>query len=593
MRQNEMRTTGIKVEKLAKIASRPVSELDDIAFAQSAKHQRWSRLLGHRLAPTDLNVTKPKLCPQCVSEKGFIEAHWHLELMVACPMHQCLALSTCPKCGTRLSWFRPGLLECRCGGNLQDGELPSISQAEASLLDVIRRTVLALPVPAENRASLPQDHLMKMNLRSILAVVHTLGKHRMIANGSTSWNDERRAVEKASHVLMNWPQHFIELFVDIGQTLPAATAGGVRKQFASIYQALFKSEAIRPREDADFLKVAFLDFAMNHWGRGFVDRKLVKVLGTNVAKRYLTQTEFATQIGVEQSTVARLLKSQKASSRRVKCGKAERILVDASQSQIPRTSPGKIFRNRDAAKHMGLSASLLQFLKKAGVYEVNHLLPTRAGFHELDIEAFRQRLLTLAPRSESSSGVAQECVALRVVMQGHHDSLEIKMNVLRAVLSDKIAVVGNADGTPGGLLLERVAYHRFVEDVRNRAAGNASTPAAVARSLVCDGTTVPGLVRLGLLEGSETPVGLRITDDSIEVFKRQYVSLASVAKSEGTTSRAMMRHCKENGINMLLVPTRRRGGPQPFIRLADKRYLFSGASQTLESLVPADAVGMQ
>jgi hypothetical protein len=65
---------------------------------------------------------------------------------------------------------------------------------------------------------------------------------------------------------------------------------------------LFKSEATRPREQTDFLKVAFLDFAMNHWGRGIVDHKLAKQLGALIPKRYLTQTEFAAQIGVVPST---------------------------------------------------------------------------------------------------------------------------------------------------------------------------------------------------------------------------------------------------------------------------------------------------
>jgi hypothetical protein len=573
MRQNEMRTTGIKVEKLAMIARLPTSQLSDIAFAQSANHQRGCRLLGHHLVPTDLNVTNPKLCPRCVAEEGFIEAHWQLQLMVACPTHQRLALSTCPKCSKRLSWFRPGLLECKCGGNLLDGELRSISEPEASLLDLIRRKVLALPPPPENLAALPQDQLMTMNLRSILAVVRTLGKHRMIANGLSAWNDEQQIVKEASRVLMNWPKHFIELFADLGRTLPATTKGGVGKQFASIYHALFKNQAIRPQEHTGFLRVAFLDFAMNHWGRGFVDHKLVKQLGDTAPKRYLTQTEFAAHIGVEQSTAARLLKNQKASSKRIKCGKSERILVDTSQSAIPRTSPGRIFRNREAAGLVGLPVSVLQALKREGVYEVNHLLPTRAGFHELDIEAFRQKLLVLTVCHDSPPSVGHACIALRAVMQGRHDSLETKLSVFRAVLANKIAIVGNADGTSAGLLLDDPACKAFVKGARIRAAGNALTPTEVAKTTGCDQGTVPGLVQLGLLNGIATPVGLRITDESVEAFKNKYVCLARLAKNGATSSRALMQTCRDHGISMLLVPTTRKGGPQPFIRLVDRKRL--------------------
>ena len=68
MRQKEMKTTGIRVEKLAQIAACPVSELTQIAFT-SAGNRRLPQLLGHRLTPTDLNIALPKLCPQCVAEK--------------------------------------------------------------------------------------------------------------------------------------------------------------------------------------------------------------------------------------------------------------------------------------------------------------------------------------------------------------------------------------------------------------------------------------------------------------------------------------------------------------------------------------------
>jgi hypothetical protein len=233
---------------------------------------------------------------------------------------------------------------------------------------------------------------------------------------------------------------------------------------------------------------------MSHWGRGYVDRKLLKQVGAPGPKRYLTQTEFAEQLGVQQSTAARFLKSQRVASRRVKSGKSERILVDISKSAIPRTSPGKILRKREAARRIGLSVSVLQALKSGGIFEVNHLLPTRSGFHEHDVEAFCRKLLTLAPRPASPKGTGRECVTLRDVMQGHRDCLETKINILRAVLSSTIAVVGNADGTPGGLLLDGPLCRKSLEESRVRAAGNAITPGIVAEVLGCDPGTVRGLL---------------------------------------------------------------------------------------------------
>jgi len=221
--------------------------------------------------------------------------------------------------------------------------------------------------------------------------------------------------------------------------------------------------------------------------------------------------------------------------------------------------------------------SVLQALRREGIYEINHRLPTRTGFHELDIEVFAQKLLALSPCHDSASDVDDKCIALRTVMQGRHDPLEIKMNLLRKVFSNQIAVVGNADGTPAGLLLDRLACRIFIKHARTSAAGNTFTPAEVAKTLGCDQGTVPGLVQLGLLQGTMTPVGLRILDESIVAFKGKYVCLARLAKSEPTSSRALMQRCKNNGISMLLVPTTRKGGPQPFIPFADREKLGQGS----------------
>lgn len=63
---------------------------------------------------------------------------------------------------------------------------------------------------------------------------------------------------------------------------------------------------------------------------------------------------------------------------------------------------------------------------------------------------------------------------MKVVLCGHHDSTATKLNVLRALRTKEIAIVGNANGTIGGLLLDRFAYHKFIVNIRLTAARNAA-----------------------------------------------------------------------------------------------------------------------
>jgi transcriptional regulator with XRE-family HTH domain len=467
MKSNEMKTPGVNIEKLARIINWPEEKLDTIAYSAPPGQPRWCRLLGHPVLPQDLNLTHPRFCPQCLREKGFLEAHWDLALMVACPVHQCSLASSCPECGRRLRWFRRGLLECECGGDLSDGELSSVSNAEASLVDIIRRSAMSSPSDESNPMSLPQDQLMAMGLRSMLLAIRTIAKHRILADETGDWSNHQEIVSAAARVLVEWPANFIALLEDIGRQLPADISGGVGKQFGGIYRGLFRNKAMGDPKQTEFLRVAFLDFAMNHWGRGFVDHKIIQRLGGTGPKRFLTQTEFAAKIGVQQSTAARLLRNSSLASKRVKCGAAVRIVVDIDQMSIPRTWPGKIFRVREAAKRLGISVSVLRALQSSGIYEVNHLLPTRAGFHELDLEAFTKKLLDLAPDQKPTSIRGKGTITLQSVLCGRRDSLEVKLNLLRAILSRDIAVLHNSNGTVGGLAIEGDICQRIVADARS------------------------------------------------------------------------------------------------------------------------------
>src|SRR5271157_3398933 len=167
IRQHEARSTGMKVAKVAQICNRPQTELQSISYRWPGDHQRSCRLLGHLLTPWELAVTAPKLCPECVAEKGFIEAHFDLALMTGCPVHKKSLLSCCPRCRRPLRWFRPGLLECGCGASLLGADLPVISLAEADLLNLIRRKTLCLAVGRDYPSGLPGSHLELMNLQPL------------------------------------------------------------------------------------------------------------------------------------------------------------------------------------------------------------------------------------------------------------------------------------------------------------------------------------------------------------------------------------------------------------------------------------------
>jgi hypothetical protein len=401
----------------------------------------------------------------------------------------------------------------------------------------------------------------------MLSVVRALGKYRMMAASKASISDPLHIVFAATEVLKEWPTNFIKLMADLGKALPRDSSGAVAKQFEGIYRALFKNKAIEPRQQTDFLKSAFLEFATNHWGRGFVDRKLMKQVSGPTRRRYLTQSEFAASLGVQPRTAARFLKAKKIATGRIMCGNAERVIVDASHDIAPRKQPGKIMRSRVAARQLGLPVSVLNALRRTGEFETKHLPPARPGWHEKDVEAFSRKFFALSThRPESGTG---KTITLAAIVRNRHHSPGVKADLVRALLSKQIPVCSNADGVIGGMRLDLHFYQKWVENAPSQAAGNTWTPIQVAKSLKCDRGAISGLMQLGLLRGSRATQGLRVDCDSVTKFAQEYVSLASHAKRCGTSTRALMRSCERNGVQMLLVPVVRQAGPQPFIRTAD------------------------
>ena len=393
IRQHEARSTGMKVAKLARVCDRPHNELESISYRWPCDHRRSCRLLGHLLTPLELVVTRPRLCPECVAERGFIEAHFDLALMTGCPVHRRSLLCRCPGCMKPLRWFRPGLLECDCGASLRNVSLPAISGAEVDLLDIMRRKILGLAAGRNYASRLPGSYLGVMSLQSMLSLVGMLGRRRMVVDNDSDRRNAQRIVFAAASVLADWPNNFFRLLRGIKERTPTDSSTGVaRGGFSGIYRSLFSRRGTLPTAQGDFLRVAFLDFIRNDWKRDFIDQKLMKRLRTDQPERFLSKAAFARRYGIDPRTAARFLEDQGLPSRTFRWGKLERKLIDSAAARLSPTIPGKVYRVRQAAAMIGISVELLKRLKASGDFEVNHLLRTKPGVHELDIEAFIQKL---------------------------------------------------------------------------------------------------------------------------------------------------------------------------------------------------------
>ena len=419
-----------------------------------------------------------------------------------------------------------------------------------------------------NPAALPMADLESMDLRSLIALTRTLAKFRSIADGTKPTEDSLQVVLAASRVLSAWPTNFFALLNELGSCGNTVGHGAVGKQFDGILRSVMRNKAIS-KGQAEFMRTAFMEFVTNHWGHGFVDRKLAQRVVRSSQPRYVSLAEFSARIGVQPRTAQRILKERRATAERVTCGKTFRTIVDAESEFIPAKAPGRVLRLRAAAKMLGLPVSTLQELRASGVFEVSHLPPGHPGWHEEDIQAFTVKFpKAMAPNAVLGQKTAHQ-LNLGRVLNNRHLSPKMKAALISGLLKGSVAMSGSEDGTIAGIQIDCDEYERFLLEMRRRTWGNSSTPTEVAALLHCDPGAVLALFDRGFLKGRRTPVGLRIDNDSVERFSSEYASLASRANACGTSTRALMDRCRKAGVELLLVTVKYRRVAQPFARGRD------------------------
>jgi hypothetical protein len=227
MPANETALLNFNTSRIAAIANQPEALLQRLAMSRSSASDFKMLLLGKQIGTAEVNVSSAKVCVQCVQEKGFIEAQWHLELMVACPTHSRTAVWFCAKCRKTLTWDRRGLLICKCGAPISLPHQSNYTVAELSLLELLRRKALDLCEPANafSGSNLPKSQLEKLSLQECLSLIRFLGKSRLLASWSREPQRGRQLLCASAQVLSDWPMNYTKLLRDLCP-LPTDTSHG-------------------------------------------------------------------------------------------------------------------------------------------------------------------------------------------------------------------------------------------------------------------------------------------------------------------------------------------------------------------------------
>lgn len=565
--QGKMDTAGFPAEKFAAILGRDTAELEQISYcgiSQDGKPEFriLSHSLGQSLQYDPLRLAKPSFCPQCAQEDGFLKAFWDLSFVVACPKHRCTLVSKCPECGEALGWFRPGILKCKCGASLTNAPLHEVSQDIVILMAIIHAKVYGNPLSAiENPCRFPIHELESVSLRSMLVALPALGRFNLSIQGIAEDYCPMGIANSVAEIFHDWPVGYHEFLRRVGihnSSKSAVSAIGLRKRFEKFYNSMFKHK--RRIVGMDFLRDEFVRFGLEEWGESVVDTKLLR--GQPRYKRFISKSELANQLGVRPITLRRWAEQGFMPMNRISAGSKKRYIVDSLAITVQKGSDGKTLGIREAAAYVGLPVSVLNALRDSGHYKVRHLARFRKAFHEKDLREFTDLVLS---QGNVITEIPLGSISFGDVMMLKFRNNTGKADFMREVLSHRIEVIGRIGASLAGLLFRRESVEQFLRDKRAESENSTWSLREAAQYLHCDPITLPTLIQEGLIEMVEASIGNRVTEKSVKGFDAQFISLAKLAKSNGTSSRRLKAICTNQHIPLEVFNRGYGKVGQPFV----------------------------
>ena len=457
MDDNEMRSVRPPLEKLAKLYAREVNDFSGISYGTSKKNKynkKWN-IQKIEIPSLYLNIKSAKICPECISENGMIESYWDLKHAFACPVHKRIAITFCPTCKKELSYFRKGLLTCRCGQDLTKlrGNLVE-DLSILALLELVRSKFQCIKLNTEMllQSGYSIEELEPLSLPTLLGIINRFEqgrKRKTTFNVPDGVSKSVHAVKITAGIFERWPQGFYDylegLYVDSNTTGQSTLRGKFHKFCCSF----FKNGL--PENEIAFLKKAFVGFGNDHKKLiGYVDTRFTNRL--NIKTNIVGIKGLAEALGIMTPTAMQYVKNGLIKGDVIDAGNGKRTIFDLSKIPFKR-SEGKHHRLREAAKFLGLAAGLLVFLKQEKIYTLKRLGYGLDGFSELDLVDFKESLTSQA--STYIDFKTSHHITMKKVLFMKTIGVEVKGNFIKSIINNNLLPIGNIGSALGDIVFDK------------------------------------------------------------------------------------------------------------------------------------------
>jgi len=574
LRDSSLRTFSEPYEKILPLFGEDdcdyKNEIINLDYIKISKKRNLRRLdVKHSAMRQHLNVRFPKICPQCVIKNGYVDIYWDIKYVECCPKHFVKLIDSCPSCHKRLSWFRPGLVKCRCGYDLSK-EKGEDEYDENILITTGFIHNLLYRKKSLHRITLNGDYpivgLEGMSINGFLWLAYRLHDIYHLDTAYENENKNISVIKLISNVLYDWPYGFYRYLDNLCNFDKKYDSNKFGKKGLGklVYNLLF--ESIYSKKEFKFIQDEYLFYLNNISKNHYLDKRIYT--GHDIERKILGITDMAKDMGVQPSTLRRMINNGKINPLINEYGGRSHYLFDTTAQYPMRSSSGESFSERKAAFSLNLPVSVLKVLRKRDIYKTRYIGNKLGSYHEYDIQAFREKILREIKELEKDHMILNDAMTLSSVMQKKLCGPENKVDFICAILNEEIKPIGVVDGEISKIVFKKDDVIDFMRRL-NETKQSSMLVVDAALRIKCDPAIMSDLISQELLTIDANSFYTRIKVNSLREFSTKYVSCAWVAEGKKTSSKSIVSTCEKREIKLLIVKRSHSDSVQPFMLRKD------------------------
>jgi hypothetical protein len=561
--QGQMSTPTIDTRPLALLVGDTESTLESFGYAKESAEGPTYKFRDQPITVRDLALQEPKICPNCIEDHGYASAHWDLDLVSCCHIHNRRLIQSCPDCGRKLSWFRSSLLRCSCGASFSKAPTEEVSPEEVRLNQLIHQVAFAQPVkPSETNSA--YIALGQSPLRYLLRFIHSIGTlstQGRLVQGKKQRVDVQTLMSAAASVLSSWPESFHN-FLEQLTTRPVRETQERRGVLGCINDF---SAAVLDRADdrkhGEFCRSEIRKFLANTWD-GAIDPGVVRdLIQEGLTPRWIPLTLAAKQLDINKRTLALIMEQGKIRFKIANASSANRILLRSEDLKPEWFAPTILLNVREAASQLRLPVSVLQELRRTGDYVQTYFGATSVGYAQRDVTSLKEAIFAggkVMPDDQTCG------VSVAAAMKMRFFSSSAKAEIVRAIIRGDIRTAFKNCKTPGDLLLHPSDLQGVIDKIKLPENGT-MTVAQAGAALHTNKRIVENLVENGYLN---SPKHGEVDAASVHVFLDSYVCLNSLLHLKNKIAQAE-QVCVREKLGLIVLRGQRRGSTRRFLRKTD------------------------